>query len=128
MQEIAGLGIWEQDYPTGKLWWSDKTFEIFGLKPEETGLSMDRFLKLVHPDDRRKVLDETEKFYESLGNYPYRVEYRLYRADGEQRYVREFADFVITPGETDRHVFGVVLDVRQGFFHINCIAFLFHFL
>lgn len=37
------------------LHWSDETYRIFGLKPQEFDATYEAFLVAVHPDDREAV-------------------------------------------------------------------------
>ena len=56
-QRIARLGNWEWDIATGKLWWSDEQYRIFGLDPEGFEPKYESFLETVHPDDRKGMED-----------------------------------------------------------------------
>ena len=51
-QKIAHLGIWDQYPVSDELWWSDETYKILGIEPQSTTPSFDKFLQMVHPDDR----------------------------------------------------------------------------
>lgn len=51
-------GIWDWATSNGKEWWSDKFYTLLGYIPDEIETSYNNFLnKLLHPDDRQKVLD-----------------------------------------------------------------------
>ncbi|MFO7877069.1 MAG: PAS domain-containing protein [Desulfovermiculus sp.] len=41
--------------PSGRLTWSDETYRIFGLEPQEAKITYERFLQFIHPDDRDAV-------------------------------------------------------------------------
>jgi PAS domain-containing protein len=45
------MGVWSWDLATGRQDWDDTTCRLFGLAPG-TELTRERFLALVHPDDR----------------------------------------------------------------------------
>jgi PAS domain-containing protein len=54
-QEVAQLGKWDHDLPTGQLHWTDKVYGIFGVAPQASSWTHDAFLHRVHPDDRERV-------------------------------------------------------------------------
>lgn len=54
-ERIAGLGSWEFHAATGGGWWSEQMYAFFGLDPAAGVPGPERYLKLVHPDDRDRV-------------------------------------------------------------------------
>ncbi len=56
-QRTTNLGIWTRDYVKDNFIWSENLLEILGAKIEENNQSMDKFLTLVHPEDRKQVVD-----------------------------------------------------------------------
>ena len=47
----AGIGIWEYDFDTDTIWWSEELTEIAGFDPAVTW-TPDLFFELIHPKDR----------------------------------------------------------------------------
>ncbi len=64
-EEQAGLGSWQLEVGTGKRYWSKQLFSMFGVKtniiPE-----FDEYLKLIHPQDRDKVMDGALKMQQGI--------------------------------------------------------------
>jgi PAS domain-containing protein len=54
-QEIAHLGSWELDLDEKRLTWSDETYRIFGIEPQEFESTYEAFLERVYPEDRDAV-------------------------------------------------------------------------
>jgi len=80
-QEIAHVGSWELEVATGELTWSDETYRIFGLAPQERPMDYDTFLGFVHPEDRDAV---HSAYWESVRNHrdSYEVEHRIHPRGG----------------------------------------------
>jgi PAS domain S-box-containing protein len=83
-QKIAHIGSWDRDIVTGKLYWSDETYRIYGRSLQQFGATYDAFLSYVHPDDRDYV-DNAVK--EAINGKPYDIDYRIISANGEERIV-----------------------------------------
>ena len=47
----AGIGIWEYDFASDTIWWSEELIEIAGFDPTVTW-TPDLFFELIHPKDR----------------------------------------------------------------------------
>jgi len=112
-QEIAHLGSWELDVAANRLTWSDETFRIFGLKPQEFGATYEAFLAAIHPDDR-KAVDAAYLGSLSEGCDGYEIEHRVVRRDtGEVRIVHEKCEHVRdSSGRIVRSV-GMVHDITE---------------
>jgi PAS domain S-box-containing protein len=64
-QQIARIGHWEWDVKANTLYWSPSLLRIYGLTEQEVeGLSYERFLDKVHPEDRSYVQSIIEKSFE----------------------------------------------------------------
>jgi two-component system, cell cycle sensor histidine kinase and response regulator CckA len=53
----AGVGIWDMDYTTGTLRWSETLEAQYGLQPGTFGGTFEAFVERIHPDDRASVLE-----------------------------------------------------------------------
>jgi PAS domain S-box-containing protein len=80
-QKIAQLGSWEFNYETNELKWSDEEFRRFGYEPGEFEPTSEKFLEMVHPDDREFV-DNNSKGWATD-----QLEFRIVRKDGAVRVV-----------------------------------------
>lgn len=86
-QRTSGIGIWEWDIETDSMTIDEVIRELLGVDEGWTP-DFERWLALVHPDDRaaaRAVYDEVLPSSRLEG----RSEYRVVRADGELRHVDE---------------------------------------
>ena len=106
----AGAGIWVMNMDTSTVWVTDKLRELFRFAPDEE-LSFERFLEVIHPEDRKSVREsvrESQEKRESL-----RVEYRIVQPGGSIRWiVSRGRPYPKAPGQPER-LMGVSSDVTQ---------------
>src|SRR5580704_6692994 len=84
-QRVAHLGHWEWDLETNVIVWSDETYRIFGLTPQERPMDLATNRGMVHPDDRESLYGRVDADL-SAGAYPI-AEFRIVRPSGEVRTV-----------------------------------------
>jgi PAS domain S-box-containing protein len=103
------IGLWERNLRTDHVTWSSETYRILGFEPYSIPASCDRFLSMVHPDDRRRVRDACDGAVRGVP--PESIEYRVIRCDGDER--RVLACFEAAPDITGRPewVLGTIRDI-----------------
>jgi diguanylate cyclase (GGDEF)-like protein/PAS domain S-box-containing protein len=82
VQQLAQLGSWSWDLTSDEVTWSQELYRIFGL-PEEQNASFDMFQRLLHPDDRQRVLELLDRA--RTAGTGFACEHRVVRADGTVR-------------------------------------------
>ncbi len=106
----AGLGTWDWDLGSGKITWSSRCIEMFGI-PVGTTITYDRFLDAVHPDDRARV-DTAVKQSLSL-KQDYSIEMRSVWPDGSIHWIASRGrPYFNETGEAVRMT-GAALDVTR---------------
>jgi PAS domain S-box-containing protein len=86
-QAVAHIGSWQTDLATGAVFWSAETHRIFETDEQTFVPTHERFLALVHPDDRAAV---DAAFVASAGLLaPQSIEHRVPLADGRVKTVEE---------------------------------------
>jgi len=86
-QKIGHMGNWEWIIASNEIKWSDETYRIFGFEPNAMIPSFDKFLNMIHSDDRDIVDSALKKALENKSVY--QVEHRIILANGEERIVSE---------------------------------------
>jgi PAS domain S-box-containing protein len=82
----AGVGIWDWDIRTGKVYYSPRWKMLFGYDENDISDSVDDWARLLHPDERDWMLKFLEDFL--AGTSPtVTVEYRLRHKDGSYRWI-----------------------------------------
>ncbi|MCM2269588.1 MAG: PAS domain S-box protein [Thermoanaerobaculia bacterium] len=110
-QAVAKVGSWETDLMSLAVTWSAETHRIFETDPAVLRPTHERFLELVHPDDRAAV---DAAFAESLATRELRtIEHRLRLPDGRVKYVEErWQTFVDDDGRPVRAL-GTCQDITE---------------
>jgi PAS domain S-box-containing protein len=110
-QEMAHVGHWERDIRARKVRWSDETYRILGLKPQEREVYPGFIFQYIHPEDRprmEKALENTEK-----GVRPYNERYRVIRPDGTTRWLQSKAEVTRAEDGAPLRIFGTILDFTE---------------
>jgi PAS domain S-box-containing protein len=109
--EAANVGIWDQDYTTGVLRWSETIEAHYGLEPGAFGGTFEAFVERIHPDDRQSVLDTVGKAMTSGADFS--VMNRSIWPDGTVRWLSGAGRVQLgAQGEPVRGV-GISLDVTE---------------
>jgi PAS domain S-box-containing protein len=85
--------------------------EILGYTAEELTVERRHFPRMIHPDDRPRIRASVARAAET-GTWE--DEYRVFRRDGETRWLRSFGRRVSVPGEAPEVWQGVAIDVTAS--------------
>ncbi len=110
-QALTHVGYWERDPDTDVITWSDETYRIFGLRPQERGLRLAELTALIHPEDT--ALMARAVALALGGGQRYDVDYRIVRPDGEIRFVHSQGDIVRDHAGRVRRMFGTIQDITE---------------
>ncbi|HEY1336958.1 MAG TPA: PAS domain S-box protein [Bryobacteraceae bacterium] len=84
-QRLSHTGSWAFS-PAGFDYWSSELFKIHGLDASGKAPSVEEYMALVHPDDRKFVVATIEKMFAEHGRFDFTK--RILRPDGKIRRVR----------------------------------------
>ncbi|MFW6278418.1 MAG: PAS domain-containing protein, partial [Halorhodospira sp.] len=92
-KRIGQLGHWSYDMLTGTMAWSNEVYACFGVDPEQGPMDFERFMGMVHPEDREALQAVIDRALQS-GELQ-EIEYRIQRPDGSERtlYERGYTEF-----------------------------------
>jgi PAS domain S-box-containing protein len=110
-QRIAHVGHWERDFKTDLITWSGETYRVFGQLPEDRQMCFQDYLKLVHPDDRARVVHSVEDAVGKLRHYS--IDYKIVRPDGEERFVHSEGEVVRDNFGEPLRAFGTLQDITE---------------
>jgi PAS domain S-box-containing protein len=110
-QRLAHLGHWERDLDTGRVRWSEETYRIFGIPPDQSIVEMDQAVSLIHPEDQETVKQAVAKAVS--GGPRYDIEYRVIRPNGDVRFVHSQGDILKDESGQARRMFGTAQDITE---------------
>lgn len=108
--DAASVGLWRLNLATSVYWLTNKTRELFGLAANEE-VSFERFLGLIHPDDRELVRRSVETVVESRNQGV--VEYRVVRSDENVRWMFSRGRVHANPSGEPKYLTGVSVDITE---------------
>jgi len=78
--EASNVGLWEYDIKTGRIHWDHHAYEMLGYADKEFVMNNDRWLEMMHPNDRERTQKSLQEQLNESGNF--QLEYRLRDKDG----------------------------------------------
>src|SRR4029077_2961621 len=110
-QRIAHVGYWEWDLTSNRVIWSDETYRIYGLRPQEYPIDIAVVRKMIHPEDLDSVFRVAEEAVR--GGLRTDVEQRIIRHSGELRTVHSQGDLKKDASGRACQMFGTVQDITD---------------
>jgi PAS domain S-box-containing protein len=110
-QGVAHLGTWEWDIREPHAFWSAELYRIYGLTPEAYTPSYEAYLTMVHPDDRQRVMDATNRVFHE--HVPYSHDERIFRPDRSLRYLHTWAYPILDDEGNLVRLVGVCQDITE---------------
>jgi PAS domain S-box-containing protein len=86
----SGVGIWDWDIGTGKVYYSPRWKRLFGYAEHEIGEAFEDWSSRLHPDEREWILKLQEDFLAGT-SVTATAEYRLRHGDGTYRWISAHA-------------------------------------
>lgn len=109
-QHIGMMGYWERDLVSHAIHWSPELYSILDLDPQQDELTFERFLSLIHRDDRARMV---RVYQEAVAAGQTTHEYRVTRGNGELRHVFERAHVLEDERGHAKALFGTFIDVSE---------------
>jgi PAS domain S-box-containing protein len=85
--DASKILVWEIDFVTGKLDYDSSGLRSLGLNEASTPDTLERWLGLVHPDDRPNFMALVEQALQPVGEHAFDCEYRLLNPGGDSLWV-----------------------------------------
>ncbi len=109
--EAGQMGAYDLDIVRDELWWSPRTYAIFGVDPASFTPTRATVIELVHPDDRASFIRQRAEAIER--RLPFAVELRVVRGDGRVAWIAHRGRTAYDhAGRPVRH-FGITMDISD---------------
>lgn len=108
-QQLTHSGSWEADLVTGKNYWSDEAFRIFGLIPEEEGPNTLSFGRMIHPDDKETYKRVVQYTIDNRVTSDFNL--RIILSDGQIRYIHAIGKPLLNESGKVIKLFGAIIDI-----------------
>jgi PAS domain S-box-containing protein len=105
----AQVGIWDMDYATGVMRWSETLEAHYGLEPGSFGGTMEASIAQIHPDDRESVLTIFQAAMKAGSDFT--MEYRAIRPDGTVVWLNGAGRVLLADHGGPLRAVGIVQDV-----------------
>jgi PAS domain S-box-containing protein len=103
------ISTWQLNSKSGTIFWGENLFRILGYKPHAFEPTLERFISMVHPEDKEKITGAIIEIDQMEGGALPVFEYRVFDAEQKLKYVRSICRVVSTPKE--KYVTGIMQDI-----------------
>ena len=110
-QRISHVGSYDFDIATGLNQWSDQLYRIYGREPGSFNADYERFLSMVHPDDREHVIATHQASMATLS--PYQMEERVIWPDGSVHTLASWGEVVPDAEGRPARMVGICWDISE---------------
>ena len=110
-QQLANMGDYDWHIPTDTNTWSDQLFRIYGYEPQSFHPNYEKFLSLVHADDRERITGVHQQAYAT--GEPYAMIERIVRPTGEVRYLSSNGQVLFGKDNVPVRFRGTCIDVTD---------------
>lgn len=110
-QRIAHIGSWDANIATGKITWSDEMYRIYGVSPDTFEVTVEAFVKLIHPDDQAAMLRWVKATIS--GKKEPELDFRILLSDGAVRFIRGAGELFFDETGNPIRVIGTAQDITE---------------
>jgi len=108
---VSGQITYEYNLGTGFILWSESVDQVLGYALPEMGGTILRWLRLIHPEDRRRTAAHLHRSLRA--SMPFDAEYRMRHHDGGYRWFRDRGCSIVAPDRT-RCMIGMLTDITAA--------------
>ena len=107
----AKIGIWDMDFATGTLRWSETLEAQYGLEPGTFDGRFESFIGFIHPTDRASMVELIQQATVTGGDFT--VQHRARRPDGGVRWLTGAGRILLGSDNTPVRAVGISIDVTD---------------
>ncbi|HEY1170792.1 MAG TPA: PAS domain S-box protein [Verrucomicrobiae bacterium] len=104
--------VWDWNLTTNEVWWNDGFQVLFGYLPGETDRHVSTWVKLLHPDEREKIVGGAQAAINN-GENIWISEYRFRRKDGSYSHVLDRGYIIRDGAGKPIRMIGAMQDISE---------------
>jgi PAS domain S-box-containing protein len=108
----AKMGIWDWEINQDIITWSDRVYEIWGIKKEAFQNNIHNFIELIHPSDRHLVKQHIDNCLSGVTK-EYHVEHRIFLRSGEMRWIETQGQVYLNENGKPVRMAGTTTDITE---------------
>ena len=112
-QAITHIGNWSWNIADNKIIWSDEMYRIYGLQPQSEEITFERFMSLIHPDDRKKRMNEIQQSLQTLEAADYLL--RIINPDGTTKMLKGKGEVITDSFNKPVRINGTCQDITSEY-------------
>lgn len=105
------VGVWDWDIRLDRVEWSERVYEIHGVKPGEFSGKVEDFTRLIHPEDQTRVSQAIRNALEHRA--PYDIEFRVVHPNGEIHWITTTAQVLYDSEYKPIRMLGATTDITE---------------
>lgn len=105
----GGIGIWDWDINSNIIYWDERIYTLFGIKPSKAFVTYDTWENALYPDDAARVKTELKATLQD--QQPFDTEYRITRPDGSIKHLMTLASVVRDDQGIPKRLVGISMDI-----------------
>ena len=109
--DAGRTGVWDWDIATGKITWSDRVAEFYGMAPGEFDGTLDMFARHLHPEDADRAKEAIRASVDD--DAPYLIEYRIVQKGGDVRWLYTAGTVIRDPAGRPVRMIGATTDATD---------------
>ena len=109
----ARAGVWEWDIASNEVWWSEGVEGMFGLGSGEFDGTYERYIALILPRDRERVLATIQAALAPESSGRYEIEHRIQHSGQHERWIYASGSVLRDDKGAPRGMTGAVLDITH---------------
>lgn len=110
-QRISHVGSYDFEIASNTNDWSEQLYRIYGREPGSFMATYERFLSMVHPDDRETILAVHQKALADVSTYE--MEERIIWPDGQVRTLASWGEVVPDAEGRPERMVGICWDITE---------------
>ncbi len=109
--EAGHIGVWDWDIINNKITWSDRIYEIHGVKKKDFTGTVEDYMNLIYEEDRDLVKEALEKSLQDKA--PYNMEFRAYGPKRKIIWIITSARVLFDKDGNPTRMLGATIDITQ---------------